>query len=123
MPQRARACDFSGIVRVGIPWITSEVLIDELEEKLLRKLKISEADVAPILGKLRDEVEIVSPRPLSQPVSRDPDDDWVIATAVTGTCACIVTGDCDLLHLHAYGGIRIIEPGAFWEFEARAPEA
>ena len=123
MPQRARACDFSGIVRVGIPWITSEVLIDELEEKLLRKLKISEADVAPILGKLRDEVEIVSPHPLSQPVSRDPDDDWVIATAVTGTCVCIVTGDRDLLDLYTYEGIRIIEPGAFWEFEARAPEA
>jgi len=102
--------------------VTSEILVEELREKLLRKLKISPPDVIEIIASYRERCETVSPRPLPVPVSRDPDDDWVIATAVAGECACIVSGDNDLLALGAYEGIRMIRPGAFWEFESGASE-
>jgi putative PIN family toxin of toxin-antitoxin system len=102
--------------------VTSEILVEELREKLLRKLKISPPDVIEIIASYRERCEIVSPRPLPFPVSRDPDDDWVIATAVAGECACIVSGDNDLLALGAYEGIRMIRPGSFWEFESGASE-
>jgi uncharacterized protein len=98
--------------------VTSEVLIAELEEKLLRKLKIAVADVSLIIETLRAECVTVSPDPLPRSISRDPDDDWVIATAVTGACECIVTGDRDLLVLGAHEGVRMIQPGSFWDLEA-----
>jgi len=97
--------------------VTSPRLIAELEEKLLRKLKIAAPDVASAIAELQGEVEVVHPDPLPTPVSRDADDDWVIATALAGTCDCIVTGDADLLVLKAYQGITILQPRDFWEFE------
>ncbi len=46
-------------------------------------------------------------------VSRDPDDDMVIETALIGNCQYIVSGDKDLLVLGRYKDIRIITPTEF----------
>jgi predicted nucleic acid-binding protein len=51
--------------------------------------------------------EIVEPAPLSAPVSRDPDDDVVLATALAARAALIVSGDQDLLVLGSFSDIRI----------------
>ena len=59
----------------------------------------------------------MDPPQLDPPVCRDPDDDWVIATAEAGECVCIVTGDADLWSLGRHGGISIVQPREFWEFE------
>ncbi|SOD03147.1 putative toxin-antitoxin system toxin component, PIN family [bacterium JGI 053] len=97
--------------------VTSPHLVAELEEKLLRKLKIASTDVAAAIAELQGEVETIHPEPLPAPVSRDADDDWVLATALAGNCDCIVTGDADLLVLKVYEGITILPPRDFWEFE------
>ncbi|HEX9670444.1 MAG TPA: putative toxin-antitoxin system toxin component, PIN family [Thermoanaerobaculia bacterium] len=52
---------------------------------------------------------------VEQPACRDPDDDWVLATAVAGEAEVIVTGDGDLLDLRSYRGIAILSPRAFLE--------
>jgi predicted nucleic acid-binding protein len=41
-------------------------------------------------------------------IIRDPDDDAVLAFAVTAECEVIVSGDDDLLHLKRYQNIRIL---------------
>jgi putative PIN family toxin of toxin-antitoxin system len=46
-------------------------------------------------------------------VSRDPDDDAILAAAVEGCADYIVTGDQDLLAIGDYQGIRIVTPRAF----------
>lgn len=46
-------------------------------------------------------------------VSRDPDDDMVIETALSGGCQYIVSGDKDLLVLENYHGIKIVTPAEF----------
>jgi putative PIN family toxin of toxin-antitoxin system len=46
-------------------------------------------------------------------VSRDPDDDQILAAAVEGCADYIVTGDGDLLSLGEHEGIRIVTPRAF----------
>jgi predicted nucleic acid-binding protein len=43
-------------------------------------------------------------------VCRDPDDDWVLATAIAGDAEVIVTGDDDLLTLHRQQGAAILAP-------------
>ena len=44
---------------------------------------------------------------------RDPDDDKVIETALSGSADCIVTGDRGLLAMSPYGTVAILPPGDF----------
>ena len=55
-----------------------------------------------------------------QPICRDPDDDVVLATALAGDGAAIVSGDQDLLILDPFRGIRVLTPSAFWKWESAA---
>ncbi|HEX8693134.1 MAG TPA: putative toxin-antitoxin system toxin component, PIN family [Longimicrobium sp.] len=97
--------------------VTSAFLLQELESKLLRKIKIAPDDVEAIMSAVRSYSKVVVPEPLAVPVCRDPDDDWVLATAVTGQCRCIVTGDRDLLVLRRHDAIDIVSPAEFWRLE------
>ena len=60
-------------------------------------------------------IQLVDPIPLASQISRDLDDDIVLATAVAGNCEYIVTGDKDLLDLKEFRGIPIVKPRAFGE--------
>jgi uncharacterized protein len=52
--------------------------------------------------------EIVDCEALPQPIAPDPDDDWVIATALAAEADLIVTGDKPFLGVGAVGAIRIV---------------
>ncbi|MEO8716633.1 MAG: PIN domain-containing protein [Burkholderiales bacterium] len=54
--------------------------------------------------------QTVEPRRLPAPVSRDPDDDAVIACAVAARAHLIVSGDKDLRSLGAFRSIRVASP-------------
>lgn len=102
--------------------VTSEALLGELREKLLSKFKFSERDTNEAVGLIRSQMTIVDPTPLESPVCRDPDDDIVLATAILGSAACVVTGDKDLLILKSIEAIPIVSPREFSEFETREEE-
>lgn len=91
---------------------SSQPLLDELERTLRTKFRVGPAGIA-FLTQLRRQVQIVEPAPLDGPVSRDVDDDVVLATAVAAEAGVIVTGDQDLLVLGQYEGIDILSPRAF----------
>ena len=48
-------------------------------------------------------------------VCRDPDDDKILETAITGRANCLVTGDTHLLELHPFRGLAITTPQGFLE--------
>jgi uncharacterized protein len=52
--------------------------------------------------------EIVEPAPISGPVSRDPDDDVVLAAVLAARATLIVSGDQDLLVLGTFADVRIL---------------
>ena len=61
----------------------------------------------------------MEPQPLSAPVSRDPDDDHVLACAVAARADLIVTRDLDLLDLKTFQNIPILAAAdALRKFEA-----
>jgi putative PIN family toxin of toxin-antitoxin system len=92
--------------------VTSPALLDELERTLRTKFTLGPAATA-FLEQLRLRAHIVVPAPLGTPVSRDADDDVVLATAVAASATVIVTGDLDLLVLRRYDGIDIVTPRDF----------
>lgn len=102
--------------------VTSEAITDELRRILKTKFRrLTAEEVADILAAVSADAELVEPAPLPAPVSRDADDDAVLATALAGRAEIIVTGDDDLLVLKAYQGIRILSPRGFLEFLDRQP--
>lgn len=89
--------------------ILSRVLWDELVEKLRDKFGLAAGDL-PLLDLYRRHATWVEPRPLDEPACRDPDDDWVLATAIAGQAEAVVTGDDDLLALGEHEGVAILSP-------------
>jgi putative PIN family toxin of toxin-antitoxin system len=90
--------------------LCSAVLLAEFEEVLGRFMTSAEA--ADARGALEELSYLVEPRRVAA-VSRDPDDDHVLAAAVAGKAEYIVTRDKDLLVMGSYTGIEIVEPGPF----------
>jgi putative PIN family toxin of toxin-antitoxin system len=70
-------------------------------------------DIAPIIELITIHSELFLPQSLPFPVSRDPDDDKFIALAIAANCKIIVSGDKDLLDIHRYDRVEIINPGDF----------
>ena len=44
---------------------------------------------------------------------RDPDDDKLLETALAGDATCLVTGDRDLLEMHPFRGVPILDAATF----------
>jgi putative PIN family toxin of toxin-antitoxin system len=94
--------------------VWSVPLRQELADSLKRKNKLGPGALAA-LAAYAQLCEVVVPAALSAPVCRDPDDDVVLATALSGRADYLVTGDDDLLALTRYHGIKILPPRKFWE--------
>ena len=92
---------------------TSRVLLDEFEEVLSRRkfvkaIRTANETLASLIQHYQELAHLVRTRPLTVRLSRDSDDDHVIACALAANASLIVSGDRDLLDLQAYKGIRII---------------
>lgn len=90
--------------------VVSPGILKELEENLRTKAKLSAADRRAVIGAIRDDSKIVQTGVLSERVCRDPDDDAILATALSAKADAIVTGDNDLLVLKRFRGISILSP-------------
>lgn len=92
--------------------ITSQILLDELAEVLKRKFDVELNNLA-WFAFYKDRATLVHSAGLDLSVSRDPDDDFVLAAAIAGHADVIVTGDEDLLVLRQHQGVRILSPRQF----------
>jgi uncharacterized protein len=95
---------FSGAFQL----VTSEVLLDELDEKLRVKFGLSTEDADAVRRRLSDSAETASPQLTLDAVRDDPDDNRVLECAVAGKANYIVSGDRHLLRLTAYDGIPVL---------------
>ncbi len=92
---------------------TSLTLLAELAEvvarnKFANRIQRAGLSAAAHLEDYQRLVVLVEPVPLPAPVSRDPDDDHVLACALTAGAALIVSGDRDLLDLKTFHNIPIL---------------
>ncbi len=94
--------------------LVGEVVLDELQRVLKNKLRIPAALVSDIQELLRDYELVPKPARAGSVKLRDPDDRWVLASALAGHADVLVTGDRDLLDVAADLPLRVTDPRGFW---------
>lgn len=105
-------------------FFTSRSLLEELHEtlnkkKLVRSVVATGLSADQMLTNYRRLATLVTARQLAKPVSRDADDDAVLACAIAAHADFIISGDDDLLVLKNFAGIPIIRPAQAVEVFAR----
>ncbi len=94
--------------------LTGEVNVVELRRVLTKRFKATAAQVDVIEQLLRDQTVIPKPAALLSLKVRDPDDAWVLASAVAGGADLLVSGDQDLLVLANRAPLPILSPRDAW---------
>jgi len=92
---------------------TSRALLDELaatltKKKLAKYVAATGLSAEQMLANYRRIATLVTTKQLEQQVSRDADDDAVLACALAARSDLIVSGDDDLLVLQSFDGISIV---------------
>jgi len=109
--------------RQKITFVTSNQLLDELREILIRQDKpfhLSGNEADQVVEAMRGFAEIVEPH--SQiTVCHDEMDNRVIACAIDGKAEYIITGDLHLLGLRSYKSVKIMGVSDFLNHFERSP--
>ena len=95
--------------------VTGEVNLEELRRVLRDRFGAAPERLEAIEAELRAEKVIPRP-PEPTPVRlRDPDDQWVLASALSSGADLLVTGDKDLLDVASEVPIPIVDPRGCWD--------
>ncbi|MBV8207073.1 MAG: putative toxin-antitoxin system toxin component, PIN family [Acidobacteria bacterium] len=97
---RGISAELFELVLADHQFITGEVNLTELRRILLQRFR-AEADSVRQLEKLLRQETIIPKPDQANEIVRDPDDTWVLASAVAAGADILVTGDKDLLQVSA----------------------
>jgi len=113
---RGLSADVMRLVLVEHELVIGEIVLEEVERALTRKLRVAREIVAGELALLRDrQVQPTARAPKGSPV-RDPDDARILATALAAGADLLVTGDRHFLDVRdRIQGITVTDPRGFWE--------
>lgn len=99
-----------------VEMITSELLIDELSSTLRKPYftsRLSEKQIKSFIDIVRERATITPITTSIPTISKDPDDNIVLATAESGKASYVVTGDHQLQDIKQYKKIIIVSPRKF----------
>jgi uncharacterized protein len=98
--------------------VVGEVVLRELRRALISKFKLPAGQVADVLAFLRTHEVTPTPKAPAAGTLRDPDDAWVLASAVAGRADVLVSGDGDLLAVGDRAPLPIVSPRTLWNMIA-----
>ncbi len=113
---RGLSADVVRLILTEHELLTGEVNLVELERVLHKRMGVPTAQVGLVLQLLRDQTIVPRPKTPPEVAVRDPDDLWVLASALAGGAEVLVSGDQDLLVLHGKVALPVLSPRGFWEF-------
>jgi putative PIN family toxin of toxin-antitoxin system len=112
---RGLCADVMRVVLAEHQLVTGEVVLSELRKVLGRRIKLPAAVIDDIVALLREQEVVPKPRKPSELPIRDPDDRWILASAMAGRADVLVTGDRDLLDVADKTPLPVLDPRAFWD--------
>jgi uncharacterized protein len=92
--------------------VTSDDILLEIQDVLLRKFLWSTKNVVATLAGIRELADVVRPD-FTLTDCEDPDDNRILEAAVAGEVECIVSGDRHLLRMSMFRGIEIVNVNDF----------
>jgi uncharacterized protein len=95
--------------------LVSELAATLAKPKLESAIAATGKPSQSLISNYRQLVHMVRTKPLMEQVSRDKDDDIILACAVAAKADYLVTGDKDLLVLGRYEGVKIVTVATFLE--------
>lgn len=118
---RGLCTDVLRLVMAEHELVTGEVVLEEVSRVLSTKFKLPADVVDEVIRTLRDYPVEPKPTEVSPVHVRDPDDAWVLASALCAGAEILVTGDPDLLEIASeVTELRIVKPRDFWELHRSA---
>jgi putative PIN family toxin of toxin-antitoxin system len=112
---RGLAADVFRLVLSEHELLTGEVSLIEFRRVLKQKMRVPARYIEDAERLLRGQTIVPRPAIALEIKLRDPDDKWVLASAVAGGADVLVTGDKDLLDLGRAAPLPIFTPRSFWE--------
>jgi putative PIN family toxin of toxin-antitoxin system len=110
---RGLCSDLLKLVLSDYDLVIPEVVAEEVRRALATKLKASPEAIAGVEA-VFEHCAIVPGHQAPSPITvRDPDDERVLADAISAGAEILVTGDQDLLVVAGDSPIRILSPRAF----------
>jgi putative PIN family toxin of toxin-antitoxin system len=112
---RGLSADLLRLVLAEHEFLTGAVNLVEFRRVLEKRFRVPAAVVTSTVRQF-EQLEVI-PKPDTRPSARvrDPDDAWVLASALEGDADLLVTGDRDLLVVRAKLPLRIVSPRQCWE--------
>ena len=113
---RGLCADLLEVILADHHLMTGEIVLEELQSVLTKKLMVPESKVSDVTKFLRNHhVEPVPDAP-SEAKVRDEDDRWVLESAIRFKADILVTGDRDLLEISKkVSQLKVISPRELWE--------
>ena len=112
---RGLCADLMRVVLAEHQLFTGEVNLRELHHVLIDKFHAPKSVAASVESQLRDHTVIPIPDAPSDIPVRDPDDAWVLASALASGADLLVTGDQDLLTIGPSVPFPVLTPRLAWE--------
>lgn len=95
--------------------ILSPAIIEELNDVLSEKFEVPDNKITKYIQDILFFSEIVFTEGNIDVIDEDPDDNYILETAVKGKASLIITGDNHLLKLKRYENIKIKSSSKFLE--------
>jgi putative PIN family toxin of toxin-antitoxin system len=93
--------------------IVAEVMRALLRDRVQRKYRIDQGHISRLQDFLESDAVRVSITVNMRGVASHPEDDLILATAVSSQADYLVTGDRQVLALGTFQGVQIVTPGEF----------
>lgn len=112
---RGLAADVLRVALAEHELLVPTVVLQEVEHILRDKFAVPGRTLAIAKQLLESQTIVDRPDVPLDIAIRDPDDTWVLASAVAGGAELLITGDADLLAVANQSPIPVLTPRAFWE--------
>ena len=111
---RGLCADLVGFVLVEHELVVGEIVLVELRRNLRERIKLPLEAIDEIEALLRESVVVPKPKTHLNLKITDPDDEWIVASAVQGKADVLVTGDAALLRAAPRAPLPIVDPRGLW---------